>query len=245
MPLWRDGVQVVYFTKLIHLWLHKANQKLELLKPQADAAWQPSHSPAISAAERKPGKHHLNAAWLISSTKLDDWNSKAKGKRGFKAYSLLYRYALWICSVCSRGVILDYIQQVFLLSVFFMCSVLMYPAHSCPLFLLFISIQAKGHMCCGELVASLQNAWLDTRSCTQANSHEPGRTTILEGPIRHFFTGSGSSKKPWLAKANAFWGVARCVGLCLVQSDIDPALRHLRMAAIQRNKCHTHKWELN
>lgn len=84
MSVSRDGTEVIYFTKLIHLWLHKANQKLKLFKPQADAICRATHSPAISARKREPGEHHVDAPWLILCPSLDYWNSQIKGKKGFK-----------------------------------------------------------------------------------------------------------------------------------------------------------------
>lgn len=90
----RDGIEVIYFTKLIHLWLQKTNQKLKLFKPQTDVICKAAHSPAISTPERKSGAHNIDASWLILSTRLDYWNSKIKGKKGFKPHLLSYRYTL-------------------------------------------------------------------------------------------------------------------------------------------------------
>ena len=238
MSVSRDCIEVIYFTKLLHLWLHKANQKPKLSKPQAKAICKAAHSPAIGAPARKSGENHVDASWLILSTKLDYWNSTTKGKKGFKTYSLSYRYTSGICKECVE-------VGIFL----FICSKI----SSSPLYTVSTDILSNTHVFSPS--PSRQRAmhavvgWchrcagsqLDTRSYTQASSREAGSKHHLARPsalLLHWQVGQANSPD---RQNKCFLGSSTLCRSGLVQSDIDPALRHLRTAAIQRNKCHTHK----
>lgn len=61
----------------------ESKSKAKLLVPQAGVVWGAAHSPAI-----KSGEHHIDIPWLILSTEMDYWNSKIKGEKGLRTYSL-------------------------------------------------------------------------------------------------------------------------------------------------------------
>lgn len=160
---------------------------------------------------------------------MDYWNSKIKGKQGLRTYSL--PYTLWICKGCAEW---DYfsLYAVRFPAPYFPCWYL-WP-HSSPLPLLFISIQAKAT--CARWIGGItaqKSGWASGATPREAKS-------ILQCPVLQVLAEDGSGKQLWPAK-QILPEEQHVVQGWLVQSAIDPTLRHLGMAVIQRNKCHTYK----